>query len=256
MIQESNENKIVALIPARLESSRFPGKLLKKLGHKSVILHVHDNMVATGLFDHVAVVCNHRDIYDDIIRGGGSAYMSKKEHENGTSRISEIALELDYPIVFNVQGDEPFVNESILQKLINIFKADKDKNIDIVSPMTILSNEQEIQNPNNVKVVTDNDRNAMYFSRSPIPYHRNQSAPRNCFKHIGIYGYRKEALEKIQKLPYSNLEDQELIECLRYLDYGMKIKMAETPSQGVSIDTPEDFEKAIEFYKILQSGIK
>lgn len=248
--------KIAALIPARLESTRFPGKLLKKLGDKSIILHVHDNMVATGLFDHVAVVCNHKDIYHDVTNGGGTAYMSQKEHENGTSRITEIALELDYPIVFNVQGDEPFVDEKILEKLIQIFKYDVDKKVDIVSPMTALTDEHDIENPNNVKVVTDTDRYAMYFSRSPIPYHRNQSAPRICFKHIGIYGYRKEVLAKIEALPYSNLEDQELIECLRYLEHGMRIKMAETQAQGVSIDTQEDFERAVEFYKALKKGSK
>lgn len=245
--------KIAALIPARLESSRFPGKLLQKIGSKSIIRHVHDNMIATRLFDHVGVVCNHSDIYSEITDNGGVAYMSQNEHDNGTARISEIAKTLDFPIIFNVQGDEPFVQSSILKSLIDIFKADVSEKIDIVSPMTPIIDETQIANPNVVKVVTTSNGEALYFSRSPIPYQRNLQSKRICFRHIGIYGYRAAALKKIELLPESNLEDQEMIECLRYLEYGMKIKMAITESQGVSIDTPEDLEKAIKYYQQLQS---
>ncbi|MCO6462124.1 MAG: 3-deoxy-manno-octulosonate cytidylyltransferase [Saprospiraceae bacterium] len=240
--------QIAALIPARLESTRFPGKLLKKIGDKSIISHVYDNMVATGLFAHVGVVCNHQDIYDEIKNHGGVAYMSREEHDNGTSRIAEIAVDMDYPIIFNVQGDEPFVNSSILKPLVDIFLADVQEKIDIVSPMTQLENESDIANPNIVKVVTTSSMEALYFSRSPIPYQRNKESQRVCYRHIGIYGYRKTALTKIKNFPESNLENQEMIECLRYLDHGMKIKMAITKSQGVSIDTPEDLNKAINYY--------
>jgi 3-deoxy-manno-octulosonate cytidylyltransferase (CMP-KDO synthetase) len=245
--------KIAALIPARLESTRFPGKLLQKIGGKSIILHVHDNMKATGLFDHVGVVCNHIDIYSEITQNGGIAYMSKYDHENGTSRISEIAKTLDFPIIFNVQGDEPFVQSSILRSLIDIFKEDVTEEIDIVSPMTLITEDAQIVNPNIVKVVTTSKGEALYFSRSPIPYRRNEQSKKIFYRHIGIYGYRASALNKIDLLPNSILEDQEMIECLRYLEHGMKIKMAITESQGVSIDTPEDLEKAIKYYQQLQS---
>lgn len=241
--------KIAALIPARYESTRFPGKLMEKIGAKSIICHVYDNMVATGLFDHVAVVCNHAILYDEVKNHGGVAYLSKNEHENGTSRIAEIAEKLDYPLIFNVQGDEPFVQSEILSSLINLFKNDEENKIDIVSPMTLISDESMIENPNVVKVVTDVNMNALYFSRSPIPFHRNKENKRVCFKHIGIYGFRRDALLKITSLPDTPLDGSEMIECIKYLEHGMKIKMTETSSQGVSIDTPEDLDAAQQFYK-------
>jgi len=240
--------KIIALIPARYESTRFPGKLLKKIGEKSIICHVYDNMVATGLFDEVAVVCNHQIIYDELVSHGGKVFMSTTEHDNGTSRIAEIAAKLDFPLVFNVQGDEPFVHKDILSSLIDIFRNDVNGGIEIVSPMTEIWDDEMINNPNVVKVVTNIHQEAMYFSRSPIPYYRNRENPRSCYKHIGIYGFRKEALLKIVNLPETPLDGSEMIECIKYLEHGMKIKMALTRSQGVSIDTPEDLEKAIDFY--------
>lgn len=250
---QAKSMEIAALIPARLASSRFPGKLLKRIGDKTIIRHVYDNMIATGLFKHVAVVCDHPSIYDEITNNGGKAYISSREHENGTSRIAEIARQLSFPYIFNVQGDEPFVHKNILEALIRLFKEDHNGLIDIVSPMTLLTDEAAIQNPNIVKVVTDSRGEALYFSRSPIPYRRNQSAPRVCYRHIGIYGYRRESLLRTETLPPSTLDDQEMIECLRYLDHGMKIKMAVTDSQGVSIDTPDDLEQAIEYYRSLTS---
>ena len=240
--------QIAALIPARLESSRFPGKLLKKIGDKSVICHVYDNLVDTLLFDHVAVVCDHLSIYEEVVQNGGKAYLSKAEHDNGTSRIAEIAADLDFPVIFNVQGDEPFVNKDILASLIQLFIDDFDNTIDIVSPMNMIDEINIIENPNVVKVVTTIDNYAMYFSRSPIPYHRNKSISAKYYKHIGIYGFRKEALLKITALPETPMDASEMIECIKYLEHGMKIKMALTQSQGVSIDTPEDLQEAIKFY--------
>ncbi len=239
---------IAALIPARFESSRFPGKLMKLIGDKTIIRHVYDNMVDTNLFDHVAVICDHPLIYNEIINNGGQAYMSESEHENGTSRIAEIAAKMDYPIFFNIQGDEPFVKKEIIQTLINLFRDDTKGNIEIVSPMTIIEDEAMINNPNVVKVVTNLNHEALYFSRSPIPYHRNRALPYACFKHIGIYGFTKAALLKVTSLPSTPLDGLEMIECIKYLEHGMKITMALTDPQGVSIDTPEDLEKAMKYY--------
>lgn len=243
--------RIAALIPARLESTRFPGKLMKLIGKKSIIRHVYDNMVNTGLFGHVAVVCDHQIIYDEITKNGGRAYLSKALHENGTSRIAEVAAELDYPIVFNIQGDEPFVKKEIIQTLISLFENDISEKVDIVSPMTLIEDEDMIANPNVVKVVTRLNGEALYFSRSPIPFRRNMSSPHICHKHIGIYGFRKEALLKITSLPPTPLDDVEMVECIKYLEHGMNIAMALTDSQGVSIDTPEDLEMAIRYYESL-----
>ena len=221
---------------------------MKMIGNKTIIRHVYDNMVNTGLFEHVAVVCDHQIIYDEITMNGGQAYLSKMEHENGTSRIAEIAADLDYPIVFNIQGDEPFVKKEIIRTLITLFENDISGKIDIVSPMTIIEDEEMITNPNVVKVVTRLNGEALYFSRSPIPFRRNMALPHICHKHIGIYGFRKEALLKITSLPDTPLDGVEMIECIKYLEHGMNIAMALTDSQGVSIDTPEDLENAIEFY--------
>mgnify|MGYP002360203736 FL=1 len=244
--------KIAALIPARYDSTRFPGKLMKEIGNKTIIRRVYENMKATELFDHVAVVCDSEIIYNEIISNGGTAYMSSIPHENGTSRIAEIAKNLDYDIFFNIQGDEPFVHKEIMTKLLDLFVNDHQKTTDIVSPMMLIREEEMINNPNVVKVITNIFVFFMYFSRSPIPFRRNLNVEYKCYKHIGIYGFRKEALLKASSLPDTPLDASEMIECIKYLEHGMKIKMAETPSQGISIDTPEDLEKALELY---ESGV-
>lgn len=240
--------KIIAMIPARYEASRFPGKLMKDLAGKTVILRTYEATKQANLFDEVYVVTDSDIIFNEIISNGGKAIKSKKEHESGSDRIAEAVENLNIDIVVNVQGDEPFTKKEPLQKLLNVFKDDENKEISIASLKIKMDDEVEINNPNNVKVVTDENNFAMYFSRSPIPYPREKSTA-EYFKHIGIYAFRKEALLKFTKLPINRLEATEKLENLRFLANGLKVKMVETNQIAIGIDTPEDLEKANEILK-------
>ncbi|WP_194767582.1 3-deoxy-manno-octulosonate cytidylyltransferase [Tamlana sp. I1] len=232
------------MIPARYAASRFPGKLMQDLGGKTVILRTYEATVATNLFDDVIVVTDSTIIYNEIVDNGGKAMMSKKEHDCGSDRIAEAVEFMDVDIVINVQGDEPFTDKESLKKLIEVFKDDADKSIDLASLMVHITNEEEINNPNTVKVIVDNFNFALYFSRSPIPYLRDKNSGAKHFKHKGVYAFRKEAILDFYKLPMLPLEASEKIECIRYLEYGKRIKMVETDVEGVEIDTPEDLERA------------
>lgn len=240
--------KTIAMIPARFEASRFPGKLMKDLAGKSVIVRTYEATKSSNLFDEVYVVTDSAIIFNEIIENGGKAIMSKKPHESGSDRIAEAVKKLEVDIVVNVQGDEPFTKKEPLQKLLKVFKSDKNKKIDIASLMFEITDEDEINNPNNVKVVTDENNFAMYFSRSPIPYSREKSTA-IYFKHIGIYAFRKEALLKFTTLPLNMLEATEKLENLRFLANGLNVKMVVTNQLSIGIDTPEDLEKANIIFK-------
>ncbi len=237
------------MIPARYSASRFPGKLMQDLGGKSVILRTYEATVATKLFDDVLVVTDSDIIYNEIVNNGGKAIMSIKEHECGSDRIAEAVESLDIDIVINVQGDEPFTDAVSLKKLIDVFKDDHDKQIDLASLMVHITDWEEISNPNTVKVIVDKNNFALYFSRSPIPYPRDKSIDVKYYKHKGVYAFRKEAILDFYHLPMLELEASEKIECIRYLEYGKRIKMIETDVQGVEIDTPEDLERAKKLWK-------
>ena len=240
-------NKIIAVIPARYEASRFPGKLMQLLGEKTVITTTYQNVVETGLFDEVFVATDSETIFNEIKNTGGKALMTG-QHETGSDRIAEAVQNIDCDIVVNVQGDEPFLKTEPLKQLISVFEADDKKEISLASLKIHLTEKQEIESPNNVKVITDKDGFALYFSRSVIPYPREEKGVKY-FKHIGVYAFRREALLNFAKLPMKPLEIAEKIECLRYLEYGMKIKMIETNFVGVGIDVPEDLEKAREILR-------
>lgn len=239
--------KVVAMIPARYEASRFPGKLMANLHGKSVILTTYYATLNTGLFDQVYVVTDSSIIHDEIVSHGGNVIMSIENHESGSDRIAEAAESIDADIIINVQGDEPFTQTDTLEKLITVFKDDERKEIDLASPMVSLKGKENIENPNHVKVITDQNSFAIYFSRSPIPYPRNQEIHIPYFKHIGIYAFRKAALLAFKKTPMTPLENAEKIECIRYLETGKKIKMVEINHIGISIDSPEDLEKAKDY---------
>lgn len=241
------KNKIIAVIPARYEASRFPGKLMQLLGEKTVITTTYQNVVETGLFDEVFVATDSEIIFNEIENTGGKALMTG-QHETGSDRIAEAVQNIDCDIVVNVQGDEPFLKTEPLKQLISVFEADDKKEISLASLKIHLTEKQEIESPNNVKVITDKDSFALYFSRSVIPYPREEKGVKY-FKHIGVYAFRREALLNFAKLPMKPLEIAEKIECLRYLEYGMKIKMIETNFVGVGIDVPEDLEKAREILR-------
>ncbi|TDU40206.1 3-deoxy-manno-octulosonate cytidylyltransferase (CMP-KDO synthetase) [Gelidibacter sediminis] len=241
--------KIISMIPARYSASRFPAKLMQDLAGKTVILRTYEATVATNLFDDVYVVTDSNIIYDEIVNNGGKAIMSKKEHESGSDRIAEAVEDLDVDIVVNVQGDEPFTERESLEKVLNAFKDDHNKQIDLASLMVEIHDWEDISNPNTVKVIVDQNNFALYFSRSPIPYPRDKEAGARYFKHKGIYAFRKQALLDFYNLPMQFIEATEKIECIRYLEYGKRIKMVETHVEGVEIDTPEDLERAKRLWK-------
>lgn len=236
--------KIIAMIPARYAASRFPGKLMQDLHGKTVIRRTYEAALNTQLFDDVFVVTDSDVIFSEITSFGGKAIMSKKEHECGSDRIAEAVEHMPVDIVVNVQGDEPMIDTESLGKLINVFKVKDAEHIDLASLKTPLSSQKDIDNPNNVKVITNNNNFALYFSRSPIPYPRERNTGVVYYKHIGVYAFRKQALLDFYRLPMLPLEATEKIECLRYLEYGKNIKMVETTVKGVGIDTPEDLEEA------------
>jgi 3-deoxy-manno-octulosonate cytidylyltransferase (CMP-KDO synthetase) len=236
--------KIIAVIPARYASTRFPAKLMQDLGGKTVILRTYEAAINTQLFDDVFVVTDSDIIYDEIVSSGGKAIKSIKEHESGSDRIAEAIEHLDVSVVVNVQGDEPFIDAEPLAKLIEIFRHDATQQVDLASLMREIKNDDEIHNPNNVKVVVDQNEFALYFSRSVIPYAREKNVGVRYFQHIGIYAFRKQALLDFYHLPMKSLEASEKLEQLRYLEFGKRIKMVETSHIGIGIDTPEDLEKA------------
>ena len=236
--------KIIAVIPARYASTRFPAKLMQDLGGKTVILRTYEAAIETNLFHDVFVVTDSDLIFNEIISKGGKAIMSIKQHESGSDRIAEAVENMDVDVVINVQGDEPFINKKPLEELIEVFKKDIDKKVDLGSLMFEITDKEEINNPNHVKVITDQQGFALYFSRSVIPFPREENVGVRYMKHIGIYAFRKQALLDFYKLPMLSLEASEKLEQLRYLEYGKRIKMVETSRGSIGIDTPEDLEKA------------
>jgi len=234
-------NKVGAFIPARYAATRFPAKLMQMLGDKSVIRHTYDNTKATGLFDEVYVVTDSEIIFNEIVANGGKAIMSKKTHESGSDRIAEAIENIDIDIVVNVQGDEPFVKREPLEKVLACFE---DPRVQVASLMQVLTNPASIEDPNYVKVAVDKNSNALFFSRSVIPYPRSTDIAITYYEHVGVYAFKKQALIDFTNWPMSPLEAAEKIECLRYLENGVSIKMAVTHYMGVEIDTPEDLIKA------------
>ncbi len=233
--------KKVAMIPARYAATRFPAKLMQLLGNKTVIRHTYDNTVATHLFDEVIVVTDSDIIYNEITTHGGKAVMSKKNHESGSDRIAEAAAQMDVDIIVNVQGDEPFVKREPLEKLLQVFNDDK---VQVASLMQELKEEKLIADSNYVKVAVDKNMNALFFSRSVIPYPRNKNIVSVYYEHIGVYAFRKQALINFTNWEITPLEAAEKIECLRYLENGVSLKMVVTNYMGIEIDTPEDLERA------------
>ena len=241
----------LGIIPARYASVRFPGKPLALLGNKPVIQWVYEQSCL--LLEHVYVATDDQRIYNAVTGFGGKALMTSGEHPSGTDRCAE-ALNLisqqsgiNFNHVINIQGDEPFIQTSQIQMLIDSFN---NKSTDIATLAKKISSRAEIFDVNKPKVVFDNHRFALYFSRSPIPYIRNLDtvewpASHVFYKHIGIYAYKSEILEKLSKLPPSPLEIAESLEQLRWLQNGYRIYVSETEFENIGIDTPEDLENAI-----------
>lgn len=240
--------KVIAMIPARFAAERFPGKLLADLAGKPVVIRTFEAVQNTGLFDEVYVVTDREEIQKKIIEFGGKALMSTQEYACGSDRIAAAVQDLEADIVINVQGDEPFVQKNLLEALIRVFKNDPSGAIDVASLVHPMHDWDEIENPNNVKVVMDAQNCVLYFSRAPIPYPRDHSQEICYHKHIGIYAFRKNALEAFAKMPMRQNELAEKLEGIRFLEHGKKIKMVVTEDSVIGIDTPEDLERANELW--------
>jgi 3-deoxy-manno-octulosonate cytidylyltransferase (CMP-KDO synthetase) len=236
--------KSIALIPARLGATRFPEKLLATIKGKTVIRRTYESAMNTGLFDDVIVVADDQRIIDEIEKYGGKAVMSKGNFETGTDRIAEVVTGLEADIIVNVQGDEPFVQKEPLEKMLKVFEGELGKNIQVASIVQKLKDPELIADPNYVKVALDLRQNALFFSRSVIPYHRNKEFHISYYEHVGVYAFRKKALRNFAEWPLAPLETAEKIECLRFIENGVPIRMVITQYMGVEIDTPEDITRA------------
>ena len=234
---------VSALIPARLNSTRLEKKLIKNLGGIPVIVRTYQNICSTKLFDEVVVVTDSDEIINVLKEFDIKFLKSKEDHNTGTDRIAEFSNKFKSDIIINVQGDEPFVLKEDLSKIINTFKNDIEDKINVISLMTKLISFEEINNPNNVKVVVDKNNNSLMFSRAIIPYKRVENNV-NYFKHIGIYAFRNSFLNKFKKFKQTNLELTEMIEALRIIEHGYNIHMIEIDHEQISIDTIDDFNKA------------
>ena len=238
--------KTVCVIPARYESSRFPGKPLALIGNKPMVQWGYENALKVDDIDKVIVATDHEEIYKVVENFGGSAVMTSTDLPSGTDRVYEAVKNEEFDVIINLQGDEPFVAPKLLADLVNVFKNDE---IEIVTPICRVDDESELINPNVVGVVKDLNGFALYFSRSQVPFFRDNEEAAEVmkkhifYKHIGIYGYRKKCLEKLTKLKESSLEKSEKLEQLRFLENGYKIFTIVTDYNSVSVDTKEDLKK-------------
>ena len=245
--------KVVAMIPARLASSRLPEKMILDLGGLPVILRTYEAVKATGLFDEVIIVTDSKKIATLTEGHGATTILSKKDHKTGSDRIAEAAESVPADIIINVQGDEPFIDSNSLSALIQCFREDHEELIDLASLMVAIADKTYIDNPNVVKVVTDLTGKALYFSRSAIPFHRDPGPLSRCYKHKGIYAFRRSALLEFPKLIMGPLERAEKIEAIRYLEHGKRLQMIETSVDAPGIDTRADLEDAIANFKKLNT---
>ena len=240
--------RFVAIIPARYASTRFPGKPLVDIGGKTMIQRVYDQV--SKELDDVYVATDDQRIFDKVLSFGGKVIMTSDAHRSGTDRCYEAFTKLEdwFDVVINVQGDEPFIQPEQIEALKNCFADDETQIATLVKKITDKDGVEVLFNPNSPKVVIDKQNNALYFSRSPIPYKRgsdekNWMAEHDYYKHVGVYAYRSEVLSQIVQMPPSKLELAESLEQLRWLENGLKIKAGFTEVETVGIDTPEDLEK-------------
>ncbi len=238
---------IIGIIPSRYNSTRFPGKPLVDIGGKSMIQRVYEQALKVKSFSKIIVATDDVRIEENVKGFGGDVMMTSMEHQSGTDRCGEVVRKLkeNYDVVVNIQGDEPFIQPEQLEKLITAFS---DENTQIATLAIKLKNSDDIFNPNIVKVVFSVSGNALYFSRNPIPYNRNEEKENwinttSYFKHLGIYAYRSDILRKINIIPPSALEKSESLEQLRWLENDLAIKIVETDIDTIGIDTPEDLAK-------------
>lgn len=243
--------KFLGVIPARYMSTRLEGKPLKDINGYTMIEWVYKRAKKSSL-DEIIVATDDERILNEVVKFGGTAMLTSVNHPNGTSRIAEVCEKYsDFDVIINIQGDEPLIEFEMIDSLIEAFKQNKD--LVMATLKHKLTDEKEIENPNNVKVVCDKNDYALYFSRSVIPYPRNKNFA-NYFKHIGIYGYKRDFVMEYSKMISTDLENSESLEQLRVLENGYRIKVLETPHSLIGVDTPENLEEVKAFIKA--KGIK
>lgn len=240
--------RILGVIPARYGSTRFPGKPLVKIQGIPMIVRVWQQANQCPLLTDLVVATDDDRIAAIVTENGGKSILTRSDHPSGTDRLIEVAGKMpDYDFYLNIQGDEPFLDPDTLTSLISALN--NPQSADIATPICRITEGDKLFSPNTVKVVLDSRRLALYFSRQPIPYLRNYPDPHlwlehfSYWQHIGVYGFRKKALEAIAHLPPGNLEQAESLEQLRWLEAGLTIMTCEVSTPGIAIDTPEDLEK-------------
>ncbi len=245
--------KFLGIIPARHASTRFPGKPLALIAGKSMIQRVYEQALQCTLLEKVIVATDDLQIFDHVREFGGLVEMTSTQHQSGTDRCAEVsAIFPDFDVIINIQGDEPFIDPNQITKLAACFTDEKTELATLVKKILL---EEELHNSNTPKVVLNNRSEAIYFSRSIIPYVRGQQLQNwlqhhDFYKHIGIYGYRADVLQAITKLPVSPLEKAESLEQLRWIENGFRIKAAETDLETLAVDTPSDLENILKKYFI------
>jgi 3-deoxy-manno-octulosonate cytidylyltransferase (CMP-KDO synthetase) len=231
----------VAVIPARYQSSRLPGKALAEIGGRPMIEHVYRRAASARSVSSVIVATDDERIYHAVVAFGGQARMTSPSHQSGTDRIAEIAAHLDCTLIVNVQGDEPLIEPSMIDQAVAPFALDPTLMMSTLRRR--IDDPAELHNPNVTKVVVDRDGFALYFSRAPIPFARQGCPPAPAWRHVGLYVYRRECLLRLAALPQTAMEQSEALEQLRALEHGIRIKAEETAFDSVGVDTPEDLER-------------
>jgi 3-deoxy-manno-octulosonate cytidylyltransferase (CMP-KDO synthetase) len=240
-------SKIIAIIPARYDSSRFPGKVLEKIGNKTMLNLVWDQVKKADLIEEIIIATDNERIIDEVNSFGGQAEMTFSSHKSGTDRCAQVASKFwDDDIIINIQADEPFIDPGLIDMMCRKMK--DDDWIEISSLYTKIRGELEGTDPNIVKLVKDKSGKALYFSRASIPFFRDGKGSNDLqYRHIGIYGFRNKALQAITQLEESALEEAERLEQLRWIENGYNIHVFETEYSGIGIDTPEDMERARQY---------
>lgn len=233
------KNKIIAVIPSRYQSSRFPGKPLAMISGQTMIHRVYDRVSDIEMISDVIVATDDSRIYDEVVSFGGKVVMTG-ECKCGTDRVYQVVRDIDCDVVLNIQGDEPLIKKEMIESLINAFK---DESVKMATLRKELIDESDINNPNIAKVVVDNNNDALIFSRSTVPYNRDAYEGIKYYKHIGVYGYTKDFLKTFVGLPQGMLELSESLEQLRALEAGYKIKVIETEYDSIGVDLPEHIAK-------------
>jgi len=236
--------KVVAVIPARLASTRLPRKMLREIAGKPLIGMVYEAVRSSPLLGDVIIATDSEEIMTVCRQNGWNCRMTSASHRSGTERVHEISSQLSADVFINVQGDEPLVRSEQIATLIQVMENTATQVGTLMTPAAAI----DIANPNAVKVVTDVSGRALYFSRATIPFDRDAAHPRY-FKHLGLYAYRKAALDQFVKLPESSLEKAERLEQLRFLENGIPIYVGETPHDSVGVDTEEDLQRVIELLR-------